>query len=68
MNRNRNRDQQDDGSRIGLAVIVGIAAFIVGGALGLDGVWWVLQKLIPALVVCSVLGLFLRFQRRRNRR
>ncbi|MET8810305.1 hypothetical protein [Streptomyces sp. NPDC004546] len=65
---NRNRNQQDDGSRIGLAVIVGIAALIVGGALGLDGVWWVLQKLIPALVVCSVLGLFLRVQRRRNRR
>ncbi|WP_432159249.1 hypothetical protein [Streptomyces sp. bgisy153] len=65
MPRNRNT-RQDDGHRYGLAIIVGIGALFVGGAIGLDGVWWLIQHLIPAIVVCGVLGVILKIRDRRR--
>ncbi|MGI5353592.1 hypothetical protein ACQEU8_36270 [Streptomyces sp. CA-250714] len=65
MPRNRNT-RQDDGRSYGLAIIVGIGALFVGGAIGLDGVWWLIQHLIPAFVVCGVLGVVLKMLDRRR--
>ncbi|BFO23067.1 hypothetical protein SHKM778_94550 (plasmid) [Streptomyces sp. KM77-8] len=37
-----------------------------GGAIGLDGVWWLIQHLIPALVVVGTLGVVLKMLDRRR--
>ncbi|WP_331725154.1 hypothetical protein OG478_53185 (plasmid) [Streptomyces phaeochromogenes] len=65
-NHNHNAARQNDGSRFGLAIVVGIGALIVGGAIGLDGVWWLIQHLIPALVVVGTLGAVLKMLDRRR--
>ncbi|MEU3221500.1 hypothetical protein [Streptomyces sp. NPDC006971] len=68
MRRNHNHNaRQDEGSRYGLAIVVGIGALIVGGAIGLDGVWWLIQHLIPAIVVVGTLGVVLKMLDRRRR-
>ncbi|MET9365835.1 hypothetical protein ABZX93_33670 [Streptomyces sp. NPDC006632] len=67
MPRNNNHNaRQNDGSRYGLAIVVGIGALFVGGAIGLDGVWWLIQHLIPALVVVGTLGGVLKMLDRRR--
>ncbi|OKI50311.1 hypothetical protein [Streptomyces sp. MJM1172] len=58
---------QDDGSRIGLAIVVGVVAFVLGGAIGFEAVWFIVEKAIPVLMLIGGVGFVMgAFGRRRR--